>query len=285
MQMDLIETFLDLCETRSFNRTAERLAVTQSTVSARVRTLEKDVGARLFQRSRSGTALTVEGLRFEPHARALRHSWSVALNATRDTSLGGVTMRVGLQHDVVTPQIRRLIDRLRDVFPQTAFLLESDYSAQMCADLISGALDIAVLYSPRVQPDLYVETLGEVRYVMVSTTARTLGEVDRDSYIFGNYAPVFAQAHSALLPDLTHVSLSIGQNAAMVSLLTALSGTAYVLEGSATALVAQGNCTRVSDAPVIAQPLFAALNLRNRHRASYRRLVTLLREHFGVASR
>ena len=37
MQLELIETFLDLCDTKSFNRTADKLGVTQSTVSGRVR--------------------------------------------------------------------------------------------------------------------------------------------------------------------------------------------------------------------------------------------------------
>jgi len=87
MQIEQIETFLDLCVTQSSNQTAERLGVTQSTVSGRITSLEKTVGQRLFQRSRSGTALTTEGLRFEPHARSLLHSWVTALNATNDTGI------------------------------------------------------------------------------------------------------------------------------------------------------------------------------------------------------
>ena len=55
MQIELIETFLDLCETRSFNRTADRLNLNQSTVSARINTLEAVLGKRLFTRSRAGT--------------------------------------------------------------------------------------------------------------------------------------------------------------------------------------------------------------------------------------
>ena len=74
MQPDQIDTFLDLCETRSFNRSAERLGVSQSTVSGRVAALERYLGVVLLRRSRSGCDLTTEGLRFEPHARALRHA-------------------------------------------------------------------------------------------------------------------------------------------------------------------------------------------------------------------
>ena len=284
MQIELIETFLDLCETKSFNKSAERLGVTQSTVSGRVKSLEAIVGRRLFQRSRSGTALTTEGLRFEPHARSLRHNWVTALNATRDTAIAGVTMRIGLQHDLVGIEISQLINRFRAILPDTVFLFEADYSGQMCTDLISGAQDIAVLYSPMTQPDLYFEMLGEVTYVMVSTEATSLAEINRDTYILANYAPAFSHTHTALLPDLTQVSLSIGQNAAMVDLLTSLSGTAYVLRHSGEALLAGGTCGLVKDAPVITQPVFAGLNMRNRHRAAYRKLVTILRAQYAPRS-
>ncbi|MGL4321877.1 MAG: LysR family transcriptional regulator, partial [Paracoccaceae bacterium] len=67
MQIELIDTFLDLVETRSFNRTAERLGITQSSVSGRVQALEAATGVRLFNRSRAGTDLSAEGVRFEPH--------------------------------------------------------------------------------------------------------------------------------------------------------------------------------------------------------------------------
>ena len=126
MQIELIDTFLDLCETKSFNQTAERLGMTQSTISGRVKSLERAVGVRLFRRSRSGTALTTQGLRFEPHARSLRHDWITALNATRDTAMAGVTIRIGLQHDLMGVNIKQLVERLRAMLPDTALLFETD---------------------------------------------------------------------------------------------------------------------------------------------------------------
>ncbi len=282
MQIELIETFLDLCETRSFNKTAERLGLTQSTVSGRIKALENTVGRRLFQRSRSGTALTTEGLRFEPHARSLRHNWITALNATRDTGMAGVTMRIGLQHDLVGLEISRLIGAFRDTLPDTVFLFEADYSTQMCTDLVAGVQDIAVLYSPRTHPDLHFETLGEVSYVMISTQATVLQNLAAEQYILANYSPAFAHAHAALLPEMTNVSLSIGQNAAMVDLLTSLSGAGYVLRHSAEALIGAGTCHLVKDAPVITQAVFAGVNARNRHRAAYRKMLSVLRNHYAM---
>lgn len=284
MQIELIETFLDLCETRSFNQTAERLGVTQSTVSGRIKALESTIGRRLFQRSRAGTALTTEGLRFEPHARSIRYDWVTALQATRDVSIAGVTMRIGLQHDLIGIDINRLITGFREALPETHFYFEADYSIQMCNDLTSGAQDVAVLYTPQTHADIHFETLGEVAYVMVSTLADCLSDVPVSSYILANYAPSFAHTHAALLPHLTDVSLSIGQNAAMVDLLTSLSGTAYVLRHSADDLVHAGTCRHVVDAPVISQPVFAGINRRNRHRAPYRKLMQILQTQYGTSS-
>ena len=285
MQIELIETFLDLCETQSFNRTADRLGVTQSTVSGRIGSLEKTVGRPLFRRSRSGTALTTEGLRFEPHARSLRHAWVTALHAVRDTGMAGVTMRIGVQHDLIGLQIDALIGKFRGALPDTVIYVEADYSTQMCSDLASGAQDVAVLYSPQTHHDIHFEPLGEVTYMMVSTDVDRLADVTAENYILANYSPAFAHTHAALLPGLTKVSLSIGQNAAVEGFLKSLSGASYVLRHSAAALVDAGTCQYVKDAPTITQPVFAGVNLRNRHRAAYRKFLRILQDHYAPATR
>jgi LysR family transcriptional regulator, flagellar master operon regulator len=282
MQIELIDTFLDLCETRSFNRSAERLGVTQSTVSGRIRTLETTLGRPLFVRSRAGTELTTEGLRFEPHARALRRSWAEALNATRDSGQGGVTLRIGIQHDLVGDHFADLIREFRQLLPDATFLFEADYSTQMCSDLVSGLQDIALLYSPRIHPDLYFETVGEIWYDMISTDAETLAGIGQDRYILGNYSPAFAATHAALHPNLGAATLSVGQNAAMTGLLRSLGGSAYVLRDAARALVATGAARAVGDATPIAQTVFAGLHLRQRHRTTHRHLLRYLRGHFDT---
>ncbi|MCU0832354.1 MAG: LysR family transcriptional regulator [Rhizobiaceae bacterium] len=282
MQMELVETFLDLCDTRNFNRTAERLGVTQSAVSGRVAALEKAVGARLFNRSRSGTELTTEGLRFEPHARALRHGWMEALNATRLPGTGAAALRIGIQHDLVDDRFPALIGRFRETLNDTALFFEADYSVQMCSDLIAGAADLGILFSPRAHPDLYFETVGEVAYHMVSSTAERLSAVSADSYILAKYSPAFSATHAALHPGLSFVSLSIGQSAAMSSMLGSLGGSAYVLRQNAEALVATGRFRPVADAAAITQTVFCGLHMRNRHRGAFRHLVGLLREHFAM---
>ena len=280
MQIELIQTFLDLFETRSFNRTAERLSVTQSTVSGRVRALERSLGHRLFTRSRAGTEPTTEGLRFAPHARALLHAWTEARHAVGDSG-GVLTMRIGIQSDLVTPHFSELIGDFRAALPGTAFLFEADYSAQMCSDLMTGAEDFAILFSPRYHPDLHFETVGEITYLMVSTETGRLADVRQETYIMPHYSYAMPQLHAALHPRLATASLSIGQNAAMVLLLRSLGGTAYVHRPSAEELIRAGTCRPVADAVPIQQPVFAGLHVRNRHRSAHRRMLQIVRGRFG----
>lgn len=285
MQIELIETFLDLCDTRSFNKTADRLGVTQSTVSGRVRALERAIGHRLFTRSRSGTDLTTEGLRFAPHARGLLHGWTEARHAVRDPGSGAATMHIGIQHDLVNIHFSELIRDFRAALPDTSFFFEADYSVQMCTDLTTGKEDFAILFAPRFHPDLYFQTLGEITYLMVSTETDRLSDVRRETYILPHFSDAMIPIHAALHPRLTGANLSIGQNAAMVELVSALGGTAYVLRNSAEDLVRTGTCRLVADAPPMPQPIYAGIHIRHRHRSAHRRLLSILGQRFGPGER
>ena len=279
MQIELLETFLDLVETNSFNRTAERLGLTQSTVSSRVKALEAVLGKRLFARSRAGTRPTAAGQRLVDHARAVRREWNEARRSVSSAGDFGQSMRIGIQNDLATAQIGDWVAEFRKALPQTAFYIELDYSNQMAADVLAGELDLAVLFTPKHIPDLHYETVGEIAYRMVSTHAARRAEIDPERYIFANYSTAFDKAHRQLLQDFPAAPIASGQNAAVCGLLTRLGGSAFVLEESARELVAGGLCRYVEDMPPIAQAVYLAVHLRHRH--AHRKLLTIVRQHFG----
>jgi len=280
MQIELLDTFLDLVETRSFHRTAERLGVTQSTVSARVQTLEAAVGARLFTRSRAGTDLTTEGLRFETHARMLRRDWNEAKRAVAPTGESAVIMRLGIQNDLADAYIGDLLADFRRMFPQMAFYIEPDYSAQMCADIVSGVHDFAVLFTPKPHPDLHFVTLADLPYRLISSDAETRAEIKLESYISGHFSAAFEQAHRTALPELIGAPLSVGQSSTIAALLLATGGSGFVMAEKAAEMVATGRFKYVSDVEAIDQPVFAAMHLRQRVSKAHRKLTRMLAKRF-----
>ena len=280
MQIELVETFLDLCETRSFNRSADRLGVTQSTVSGRIRALERHLGRPLFRRSRAGTELTVEGLRFEPHARALKLDWSEATAAVRQEGAFAMTLRIAIQHDLAGARLPAWLDCFRDVFPEARFYIEADYSGQMCADLMAGLCDVALIFTPRPHPDLHFESLGELRYRMVSNAAETVEDVGPETYVLAEYSPAFTRTHAALHPGLHEAPVLSGQSQTVEALLVEHYASAYVLDDAVGRLSDEGFAP-VKDAPPIYQSIYVALHLRNRHRRAHRRLIARLRDYMA----
>lgn len=282
MQIELLDTFLDLVETRSFHRTAERLEITQSTVSARVQVLEQAIGARLFSRSRAGTQLTTEGLKFQPHARALRHAWTEAQRSVAPSGDAAVSLRIGIQHDLAAGRIGSWVSAFRKALSDCAFYIEPDYSVQMCQDVAKGALDFAIVYSPQPQPDLHFASVGEVTYQLVSSIGTTRADLKPDRYIRASYAPAFDATHAQALPEMSTTPFASGQEAAVAGLLQAMGGAGFVLDRTAAALIESGKFAAVSDVDHITQSAYVVMHQRHRPQRMHRRLTKTVMKQFGA---
>lgn len=278
MQIELLETFLDLMETKSFNRTAERLDLTQSTVSARVQSLETMLGRKLFTRSRAGTQPTPAGHRLHDHARALRHQWNEARRSVQSTGNFSQSLRIGIQHDLASSHIADWVAGFRNILPNAAFYIDLDFSNQMSVDLLAGELDMSILFTPKHLPDLHHELIGEIGYRLISSHARKVAEIEPQSYIFTRFSPAFEKVHNPMMADLYEAPLSSGQNITVCGLLSSLGGSAYVLEDSARQMVAEDGFHYVGDAPRIPQGVYFAMHLRNRHSHVHRRMLESVRK-------
>ena len=79
---------------------------------------------------------------------------------------------------------------------------------------------------------------------------------------------------------LASCAVSVGQSGSVVSLLTAMGGSGYVLEKTAADLVAGARFMAVDDAPDLRQPVFAAFHIRHRTQSLHRKLTQRVAGHF-----
>ena len=77
-----LQTFVSIVENGSLVRASEQLNVTQSTVTARLRTLEQEVGATLLHRQKSGVTLTASGTKLLGYAEIMIGLWHQARQET-----------------------------------------------------------------------------------------------------------------------------------------------------------------------------------------------------------
>ena len=127
METELARTFLTVVAAGNFVGAAERLHVTQSTVSARIHTLEEQLGCGLFVRNKAGTRLTAAGRQFQKHAAILvrtveraRHDVGIAAGYQGTLTVGG---RFGLWEGLLLewlPLMREMARPISQCAPRSA---------------------------------------------------------------------------------------------------------------------------------------------------------------------
>ena len=78
MNTEYLRSFLEVAANGSFSIAATRLNLAQSTVSARIRGLEENLGQTLFLRESDGIKLTGAGRQFLHHASTILRAWEQA---------------------------------------------------------------------------------------------------------------------------------------------------------------------------------------------------------------
>lgn len=200
MDTELARTFLSVVSAGNFISAAERMNVTQSTVSARIQTLERQLGCRLFVRNKGGTTLTPEGRQFQKHASTLVRTVE---QARQDVGIprgfrGALTVggRIGLWDAFLL----RWVPRFRTAAPDILVRAEIEFEPALMQGLVEGRIDIGVMYTPQRRPGLIVEALFDDILVLLSGAPDPDPALDRD-YVYIDWGPEFFAKHSASFPD------------------------------------------------------------------------------------
>ncbi len=146
MELRQLATFLAVAEEGSFTRASDRLHVVQSAVSAGVRNLERDLGARLFERSTHEVRLTEAGRALLPEARATLQAATAARDAVDGVS-GGLrgTVTVGTTQGLRAVSVARTLAQFHALHPAVEVHLRhaAGGSAEMALEVRDGRLDLA----------------------------------------------------------------------------------------------------------------------------------------------
>lgn len=143
MDRYLLRYFLAVAELGSFSKAAERVSVTQPTLSVGIAKLEAELGARLFERTTRRVSLTPAGSRFLTHARAISHEYEAAL---RDVALAPKRKRVraGVLATIPARDLERLVARHAKEGGGEALELLDSTERDIANRLSDGRLDAAI---------------------------------------------------------------------------------------------------------------------------------------------
>ncbi len=252
MDTELARTFLMVAATGNFVAAASRLHVTQSTVSARIHTLETALGARLFQRGRNGAELTPAGKRFLRHAKHLvrtveqaRHDVGLPQGYNDVLTLSG---RIALWEGFLP----HWVAWMREAAPDVSLRLEIGFEADIMQGLIEGTVDIGVLYTPTSRSGLAVELLFDETLLLV-TSDLARGWPDA-GYIHIDWGPEFHAQFSDHHPDVPPPTLVANIGWLGVQQLLTYGGSGYFPLRLVRRYIEEGKLWRVPHTPQFKLP-------------------------------
>ncbi|MFE9094152.1 LysR family transcriptional regulator [Streptomyces sp. NPDC007264] len=170
MELQQMRYVVAVAETNSFTRAAERCLVVQSALSHQIARLERELGARLFERTTRRVRLTPAGAAFLPAARQCLDAAERAA-AEVAAAVGEVRGRlsVGLIPSVAAVDIPRALRDFRRQYPKVRISLRVGASDDLVEQVEQGAVEVAFLGLPTtVRPEgVGVRELARDRLVAV----------------------------------------------------------------------------------------------------------------------
>ncbi|MGB3500661.1 MAG: LysR family transcriptional regulator [Mesorhizobium sp.] len=140
-----IETFITIAELGSFSKAADKLNVTQPSISSRLHRLEADLGIRLIDRSTHSISLTDAGQRFFQRTRPLLAELQSALDEFSTSRVSVRRLALAASPMIAATVLPTVLHRFRDSHPDVELVLRDASTAQALTDLADGLVDFAIM--------------------------------------------------------------------------------------------------------------------------------------------
>jgi LysR family transcriptional regulator, flagellar master operon regulator len=255
MDIELARTFLEIVSTGSFIRASERLNVGQTTVSARIRNLEQQLGRPLFIRHKGGASLTPAGEQFLRHAPMFVQLWQRTLHQVAVPAGRRAVLTVGSEVSLWQPLLLDWVKWMRRSLSDISLRVHVDVPQDLISQVASGLVDVAIMYAPQHRPGLKIDLLMEEKLVLVTTDpeARLLDGTD---YVYMDWGPDFVLHHGMNFPDAAP-DLFIDLGPLALSYVLSAGGSGYFRMSAVQPHLESGRLHLVPETPQFSYPVYA----------------------------
>ncbi|MDI1226350.1 MAG: LysR family transcriptional regulator [bacterium] len=153
--------FAEVATTLNVSRAAERLGISQPSLSLAMQRLEDSVGVGLLVRSKRGVTLTPAGKQLLAHAKQLMQAWDdVKAGALASQNDIQGSYSIGCHPSMGMNLLAHIIPTLMKQHPKLDFRLRHDISRKVAEDVVSMKTDIGIVVNPVQHPDLVIHHLA-----------------------------------------------------------------------------------------------------------------------------
>jgi LysR family transcriptional regulator, low CO2-responsive transcriptional regulator len=178
MDFDQLETFLEVARHASFSRAAEKRFRTQPAISSQIRSLEEEVGAKLFDRSGGKVSLTAPGKAFLAYVEetlSARKAMLVALAEMERIPRGEII--VGANEGTCLHILPEVFADFKKQYPDVSVNIKRADYAKILESVIDNSVDFGVISLPVTDPRLTVVLIHRDELVIIAPPQHPLGKM------------------------------------------------------------------------------------------------------------
>jgi LysR family transcriptional regulator, cell division regulator len=168
-----LRVFQSVAGTGSMNKAALELNTVQSNITARIRSLEDEVGFALFERTNRGVTLTAAGRRLLPFAARAARLLDDARRAVADEGTPSGILTIGSLDTTAALHLSPVLAAYVATYPEVDLSLRTGTSCELVEQVLNRQLDGAYVCGPADHPDLLVEPFVREELVILTAPAIT----------------------------------------------------------------------------------------------------------------
>ncbi len=149
MEIRILRYFLEIAREENMTRAAQRLHISQPSLSKEIKKLEEELGHELFIRTNKSMHLTDEGMLLRKRAEdIIAMVDKTAEEFSQLDSITGGEMRIGCAESVLIKYLARVIKEFKEQYPNFIFHIFSGDTEPVAERLDRGLIDLAFIVEP-----------------------------------------------------------------------------------------------------------------------------------------
>ena len=190
MELRQLLSFITIVEKGSFNKSAQHLGYSQSSITTHIKELESELGNQLFDRLGKKVMLTHFGTQFFPYASQMIQLYNESL--TIDEEPKGL-LTIGISESLTICRLPPLLIEFKEKYPKVKLKIKSLENYDVAQVLQSGEIDIALLLEREDwgHPNLKIEELVKEQMMFIRPNDMALPKTALYSDLRCSYKSVF----------------------------------------------------------------------------------------------
>ena len=181
MDVDDLRILAAVAKHGSMNRAAADLHLVQSSVTARIRLMEEELGVRLFVRHSRGVRLSEAGTRLLSYSDRIHTLFSEAITAVKEDGIPKGTLKIGSTEPTVSMRLPQIVAEYASEYPAVALTVTTGNTTELITQVVERGLDGAFVAAPidhLDHPELIQEPIFQEELVLaVPSSIRSVDEL------------------------------------------------------------------------------------------------------------